>query len=147
MFRLSSSWFQKAEACQGKDLDWMREKAAKYRQRAASGRMPADQETKQESPQAAGGGKMTMSDAEKVFAGFLALMVIGAAMDIASGSGDGTGGSVVAGSSSGGSSGVQRPPRLHSRARSPLPPGPGRQLQHPAREGRHLARRGHDYGM
>jgi hypothetical protein len=96
---LAQTWFQKAEACQGKDLDWMREKAAKYRQRAASGRLPAVQEAKPESPKPTGGGKMTMSDAEKVFAGFLALMVIGAAMDIATGSADGTGGSAVGGSS------------------------------------------------
>jgi len=120
---LAQTWFQKAETCQGKDLDWMREKAAKYRQRAASGRMPAVQEAKPESPKPTGGGKMTMSDAEKVFAGFLALMVIGAAMDIASGSGDGTGGS-VGGSSSGGSSGVSG-----SRGSTPAPVRHCRQVQ------------------
>jgi hypothetical protein len=64
-----------------------------------------------------------MSDAEKVFAGFLALMVIGAAMDIASGSGDGTGGS-VGGSSSGGSSGVSG-----SRGSTPAPVRHCRQVQ------------------
>lgn len=121
---LAQTWFQKAEACQGKDLDWMREKAAKYRQRAASGRLPAVQEAKPESQRPTGGGKMTMSDAEKVFAGFLALMVIGAAMDIATGSGDGTGGSAVGGSSSGSSPGIGG-----SRSPAPAPVRHCRQVQ------------------
>jgi TPR repeat protein len=99
----AQAWFQKAEACQGKDLDWMREKAAKYRQRAASGQMPAVQQPKTEAPRPSSGGKMTMSDAEKVFAGLLALLVIGAAMDVASGS-SGDGGYTGGGSSSGGGS-------------------------------------------
>jgi len=56
-----------------------------------------------------------MSDAEKVFAGFLALMVIGAAMDVASGSGDGTGGSVGGSSSVTGSRGSTSAPVRHCR--------------------------------
>ena len=121
---LAQTWFQKAEACQGKDLDWMREKAAKYRQRAASGRLPAVQEAKPESQRPTGGGKMTMADAEKVFAGFLALMVIGAALDVANSSADGTGGSAVTGSSSGGSPGVSG-----SRGSAPAPVRHCRQVQ------------------
>ena len=65
-----------------------------------------------------------MSDAEKVFAGLLALVVIGAAMDVASGSGDGTGGSAVGGSSPGGSSGVSG-----SRGSTPAPIRHCRQVQ------------------
>ena len=121
---LAQTWFQKAEACQGKDLDWMREKAAKYRQRAASGRLPAVQEAKPESQRPTGGGKMTMADAEKIFAGFLALMVIGAALDIANGSADGTGGSAVGGSSPGSSPGVGG-----SRSPAPAPVRHCRQVQ------------------
>jgi hypothetical protein len=102
----------------------MREKAAKYRQRAASGRLPAVQEAKPESQKPTGGGKMTMSDAEKIFAGFLALMVIGAALDIANGSGDGAGGSTVGGSSSGSSPGVSG-----SRGSAPAPVRHCRQVQ------------------
>jgi len=119
----AQSWFQKAEACQGKDLDWMREKAAKYRQRAASGRLPAVQEPKTETPKPSGGGKMTMGDAEKIFAGFLALIVIAAAFDVANGSGAGSG-STAGGSSSGGSA-----PSMGGGSRTSTPPRTCRQVQ------------------
>jgi hypothetical protein len=39
----AQSWFAKAEACNGSNLDWMRDKAARYRERAAAGRLPVVQ--------------------------------------------------------------------------------------------------------
>jgi len=39
----AQSWFAKAEACNGGNLEWMRDKAARYRERAAAGRLPAVQ--------------------------------------------------------------------------------------------------------
>jgi TPR repeat protein len=36
----AESWFNKARTCTGSDLDWMRDKAARYQQRAAGGKLP-----------------------------------------------------------------------------------------------------------
>jgi TPR repeat protein len=76
----AQSWFAKAELCQGKDLDWVREKAAKYRQRAAAGRLPAVVE--EPGPQKGGPG---LSAGQKLIAAFLALTAIAIAADIANG--------------------------------------------------------------
>ena len=74
----AQSWFAKAESCQGKDLDWMRAKAAKYRERAAVGHLPAVVPT----GPAQGSG---LTDGQKLIAGLLALTAIAMAVDIASG--------------------------------------------------------------
>lgn len=37
----AESWFAKAKTCGGSDLEWMRDKAARYQQKAASGQLPA----------------------------------------------------------------------------------------------------------
>jgi TPR repeat protein len=37
----AESWFARAKTCGGADLDWMRDKAARYQQKAASGQLPA----------------------------------------------------------------------------------------------------------
>ncbi len=37
----AQAWFAKAQSCGGANLDWMRDKAAKYQQRAANGKLPA----------------------------------------------------------------------------------------------------------
>jgi hypothetical protein len=37
----AESWFGKAKNCSGSDLDWMRDKAARYQQKAANGQLPA----------------------------------------------------------------------------------------------------------
>lgn len=76
----AQSWFAKAESCQGKDLDWVREKAAKYRQRAAAGRLPAVVE--EPSPQKGGSD---LSSGQKLVTTFLALAAIAIALDIANG--------------------------------------------------------------
>ena len=91
-------WFAKAESCQGKDLDWVREKAAKYRQRAAAGRLPAVVE---EGPQKGGSD---LSAGQKLVATFLALTAIAVALDIVSGPSSGADIPVTGSSSSGGSS-------------------------------------------
>jgi TPR repeat protein len=36
----AESWFAKAKTCGGSDLDWMRDKAARYQQKAAKGELP-----------------------------------------------------------------------------------------------------------
>jgi TPR repeat protein len=36
----AESWFAKAKTCGGSDLDWMREKAARYEKKAAEGKLP-----------------------------------------------------------------------------------------------------------
>ena len=36
----SQNWFAKAEACSGPGLEWVREKSAKFREKAAAGRLP-----------------------------------------------------------------------------------------------------------
>ena len=37
----AESWFAKAKTCSGSDLDWMRDKAARYQEKAAKGEFPA----------------------------------------------------------------------------------------------------------
>jgi TPR repeat protein len=74
---LAQSWFAKAEACQGKDLDWMREKSAMYREKAAAGHLPAV--TASIGPPNAGAG---LSGAQKLFAGFAALVAVAIAVDM-----------------------------------------------------------------
>jgi hypothetical protein len=75
----AQSWFAKAESCQGKDLDWMREKSAKYRERAAAGRLPAVVEEPGPAK-----GRPGLS-AGQIIAAFLALTAIAIAVDIADG--------------------------------------------------------------
>jgi hypothetical protein len=98
----AQSWFAKAESCQGKDLDWVREKAAKYRQRAATGRLPAVVEER--SPQKGGSD---LSSGQKLVTTFLALAAIAIALDLANG--PSANADIPASSSSGVSSGVSSP--------------------------------------
>lgn len=85
----AQSWFTRAEACDNKNLDGVREKAAKYRERAAKGYLPAVVQT------AASGisGWAGMSDGQKVLAGLVALTIVGVALEIVAGpsSNDSTG--------------------------------------------------------
>ena len=67
---LRSDWFAKAESCQGKEFDWLREQAAKFRERAVAGRLPAV-------------AKSVSVDAEKIRAGIGALLAFGFAYDLA----------------------------------------------------------------
>lgn len=87
----AQSWFTRAEACDSKNLDGVREKAAKYREKAAKGYLPAVVLT------AASGksGWAGMSDGQKVVAGLVALIVVGGALEIVAGpsSNDSTGNS------------------------------------------------------
>jgi hypothetical protein len=84
----AQNWFTKAESCQGKDLDWLRERAAKYRERAASGALPALRESKP--PE----GELRVSkpgEGEKLLPWLLSIMAIAAALE-ANGVGGGSGG-------------------------------------------------------
>jgi TPR repeat protein len=71
----AQSWFAKAEACNGGNLDWMRDKAARYRERAAAGRLPAIQAPPLP-PGAAGFGEV-----EKFAKGVLAMLATSLASD------------------------------------------------------------------
>jgi hypothetical protein len=37
----AESWFEKAQTCGGSDLEWMRDKAARYQEKPANGKLPA----------------------------------------------------------------------------------------------------------
>jgi TPR repeat protein len=95
----AQSWFAKTEACQGKDLDWVREKASKYREKAAKGYLPAVVETAAANDRGAG-----LSPGQKLIGGLLALIVVGTVLDMASGPSANVQG---AGSSGGAPSNVQ----------------------------------------
>ncbi|HYL36045.1 MAG TPA: tetratricopeptide repeat protein [Bryobacteraceae bacterium] len=79
--KLAQSWFARAEACDSKNLDGVQQKAAKYREKAAKGYLPAVVQT------AASGksGWSSLSDGQKVIAGFVALIVVGVALEIVAG--------------------------------------------------------------
>lgn len=102
----AQSWFAKAESCAGKDLDWVREKAAKYREKAAKGYLPAAVvETAVSKSSGAG-----LSDGQKLLVGLVAVIAVGVALDNVSGhssndSAGNVGTSTVGNPSSGGSRG------------------------------------------
>jgi hypothetical protein len=105
----AQSWFAKAESCPGKDLDWLREKAAKHRELAARGYLPAVAQTAQ--PAKSSG--VSLSDGQKLLAGLVALIVVGVAFEIANGSSandsaDNAGTPTAGNPSSGGSIGTGR---------------------------------------
>jgi TPR repeat protein len=106
---LAQSWFAKAEACQSKDLDWLRAQAAKYRQKAASGKLPALRD--ETPPKSAGPAKpgegAKLSEGDRFLRLLMATIAIGAALEVAAGSAGGGGGdgSVGTGSVSGGGGG------------------------------------------
>ena len=113
----AEKWFAKSEACKGKDLDWLREKAAKYRQKAATGHLPKVQDPDQPSKSA---GPKVAADGQKVFGALMAMIVLAAALDVAQGSTDssaiGSGGTAGSGSPGlGGSRGSSPAPVRHCR--------------------------------
>ena len=113
----AEKWFAKSEACKGKDLDWLREKAAKYRQKAATGHLPKVQDPDQPSKSA---GPKVAADGQKVFGALMAMIVLAAALDVAQGSTDssaiGSGGTAGPGSPGlGGSRGSSPAPVRHCR--------------------------------
>jgi TPR repeat protein len=71
----AQSWFAKAEACNGGNLDWMRDKAARYRERAAAGRLPAVQAAP------APPGNAGLGEVEKFAKGVLAMLATSLASD------------------------------------------------------------------
>jgi TPR repeat protein len=73
----AQTWFAKAESCQGANLDWIRERAAKYRQRAAAGDLPVPAATANSGP-----GRAGLSDGQKLVAGLAAMIVVAAALDL-----------------------------------------------------------------
>jgi TPR repeat protein len=96
---LAQSWFAKAEACQSKDLDWLRAQAAKYRQKAASGKLPALREERAETaPKPAAAAKLSESD--RFLRLLMATIAIGAALEVAAGAAGGGGGDGAVGTGS-----------------------------------------------
>ena len=67
----AQSWFAKAESCASKDLAWVREQASKYREKAATGQLPAVVQTDQEKVAAGQLPGVVQTDREKVAAGQL----------------------------------------------------------------------------
>jgi TPR repeat protein len=70
----AQSWFAKADACAGKDLEWVRETSAKYQARVAGGRLPAPRVQPQGRPSQPNGGRLTNDDAKNIFTGLMALL-------------------------------------------------------------------------
>lgn len=104
----AESWFAKAESCASKDLDWVREKAAKYREKATKGYLPAVVQTASGKNGGAG-----LSDGQKLLRDSMAILAVGVGLAILSGSfADDSAGNVgtsTAGTpSSGGSTGTSR---------------------------------------
>lgn len=73
----AQAWFAKSAACEGHDLDWVREKAAEYQQKAVAGAGPAFDP----SIYAAKRGS-DASDGKKLLAGLAALLALSVANDI-----------------------------------------------------------------
>ena len=74
LYDQAQSWFTKAEACSGKDLDWVRETSAKYQARVAAGKLPAPRVEPKAAPSRPTGGKLTNDDAKDIFTGLMALL-------------------------------------------------------------------------
>jgi len=68
----AQDWFARAEACSGPGLKWVKEKSAKFREKAAAGRLPA---VSQEATKLAAGQKLAM--------GLLVTMAIAFAVEAA----------------------------------------------------------------
>jgi hypothetical protein len=116
----AEKWFAKSEACKGKDLDWLREKAAKYRQKAATGHLPKVQDPDQPGKSAGPKSAAQKADGQTVFGALMAMIVLAAALDVAQGATDssaiGSGGTAGPGSPGlGGSRGSSPAPVRHCR--------------------------------
>lgn len=72
----AQKWFAKAQACRGKEFDWVWQKAAIYKQRAATGHLPP---VAVPDPPAKGAVDFTSGD--KIVAGIAAFVVVALAID------------------------------------------------------------------
>jgi TPR repeat protein len=72
----AQNWFAKAQACRGKEFDWVWQKAATYKQRAAAGRLPAVAV-----PIPPAKGAVGFSPGEKIVASIAAFIAVAIAID------------------------------------------------------------------
>ncbi|MGA8441660.1 MAG: tetratricopeptide repeat protein [Candidatus Sulfotelmatobacter sp.] len=72
----AQSWFAKAQACRGKEFDWVWQKAATYKQRAAAGHLPAVAV-----PIPPAKGAVGFSPGEKIVMGIAAFVAVAIAID------------------------------------------------------------------